>query len=175
VQASREYGNWNGLDLGVHYEQGAHVLDGAPRLPVASEVTEYRPDARPGDRAPHHWLRELDGTRVSTIDLFGHDFVLLTAGNGGPWHAAAAAAAQQRRVPLRVVDIAPGAELASDGRDFAEAYGITPQGAVLVRPDGHVAFRSRSADSDPAATIDHVFDVVLSGHTQPLRTSGVGR
>jgi len=175
VQASREYGNWNGLDFGVHYEQGAHVPDGTPRPPVANEVTEYRPSARPGGRAPHLWLHGPDGARSSAIDLFGHDFVLLTAGNGAPWHAAAAEVAQQRAVPLRAVDIAPAAELASDGGDFAAAYGITAEGAVLVRPDGHVGFRSRSAHSDPAATLNHAFDVVLSGHTQPLRTSGVAR
>lgn len=172
VQASREYGNWNGLDLGVHYEQGALVPDGTPRPPVANEVTEYQPSARPGARAPHHWLRDSDGTRLSTIDLFGRDFVLLTAGGGHAWQTAATELVQQRGVPLRTVDIAPGAALTAEDGHFASAFGIAKDGAVLVRPDGHVAFRARTADSDPVGTLNHVFDVVLGGRTQPLRASG---
>jgi 2-polyprenyl-6-methoxyphenol hydroxylase-like FAD-dependent oxidoreductase len=175
VRASREYGNWNGLDLGVHYERGALIPDGTPRPPVANEVTEYRPSARPGERAPHHWLRDRDGIRLSTLDLFGHDFVLLTAGRGDAWRAAALEVAGRRAVPLRTVDIAPGGALAADDGEFASAYGIAEDGAVLVRPDGHVAFRARNADGDPFGALHHVFDVVLGNHTVSLPASGAAR
>jgi 2-polyprenyl-6-methoxyphenol hydroxylase-like FAD-dependent oxidoreductase len=175
VQASREYGNWNGLDLGVHYEQGAFVADDTPRPPVASEVTEYQPSARPGERAPHLWLRDRDDTRLSTIDLFGRDFVLLTAGGGGSWQAAATDVARQRAVPLRAVDIAPAAALTAEDGAFGAAYGIAGDGAVLVRPDGHVAFRAPAAVGDPLGTLNHVFDVLLGGCDQPLRASWTAR
>jgi 2-polyprenyl-6-methoxyphenol hydroxylase-like FAD-dependent oxidoreductase len=162
VQASREYGNWNGLDLGVHYEQGALVPDGTPRPAGANEITEYQPSARPGARAPHLWLRDREGARRSTIDLFGRDFVLLTAGNGDAWRTAADTVAQQRGIPLCTIDIAFGSEMTAEDGDFASRYGITEEGAVLVRPDGHVAFRARTADNDPLARLNHVFDVVLT-------------
>ena len=161
VRASREYGNWNGLDLGVHYEQGALVPDGTPRPAGANEVTEYRPSARPGARAPHAWLRDRGGTRCSTIDLFGRGFVLLTAGNGDAWHTAADVVAQWRGIPLCAIDIAPGSGLTAEDGDFATRYGIAADGAVLVRPDGHVAFRAPTADHDPVARLNHVFDVII--------------
>jgi hypothetical protein len=162
VQESKEYGNWNGLDLGVHYEQGALVPDGTSR-PLINEVTDYMPSARPGGRAPHRWLRNSQGDRLSTIDLFGQEFVLFTAGSGDAWHAAAAEITERRGVPVRAVDVAPGAEFTVEAGDFAEAFGIGEDGAVLVRPDGHVAFRAPSAEVDPVRTLNHVFDVIFNG------------
>ena len=87
--------------------------------------------ARPGDRAPHVWVT-IDGVRRSTLDLFGEALVLLVAGDGAPWTAAATDAG--RSIPLRCVPIADDA--------VAQAYGLEPGGAVLVRPDGIVAARS---------------------------------
>src|SRR5262249_30476224 len=78
---------------------------------------------RPGTRAPHVDL----GDGRSTIDLFGREFVLLVP-HGSP----AASAATPAGVATHVID-AP---------DFTEAYGITPHGASLVRPDGIVGWRT---------------------------------
>jgi len=83
---------------------------------------------RPGTRAPHVWL-ERDGERISTLDLFGRGFVLLAGPEGGAWRDSAPAGAEV----LVIEDDA-----------FPGAYGITPSGAVLVRPDGFVAWRAAS-------------------------------
>ncbi|MET0472700.1 MAG: FAD-dependent monooxygenase, partial [Xanthobacteraceae bacterium] len=100
-----------------------------------------RPTTRPGARAPHAWLP--DGR--STLDLFGRGFVLLRLGDGAPDCAALEMAFARRRVPLTVVAIA-------DAR-ICELY---ERRFVLVRPDGHVAWRSDALPDDPLAVIDRV-------------------
>lgn len=131
-----------GYDLGFSYEHGALVPDGTALSSVQDPVSEYSPTARPGSRAPHCWL-DTESGGVSTIDLFDRDFVLITdCCDAGWWSAAAQVAAEG--VPLHCVQ--PRAE------EWAELYGVEPGGAVLVRPDGHVAWRARSAArSDQAA------------------------
>jgi 2-polyprenyl-6-methoxyphenol hydroxylase-like FAD-dependent oxidoreductase len=106
--------------------------------------------AVPGSRAPHLWLQH-DGRRRSTLDLFGSDFVLLAGPDGGPWCDAAPAAAAPG---VRLADYrVGGAELAVPDDSFTEAYGISRTGAVLVRPDGFVAWRARTASSRPAESL----------------------
>jgi 2-polyprenyl-6-methoxyphenol hydroxylase-like FAD-dependent oxidoreductase len=89
---------------------------------------------RPGTRAPHVWL-ERDGQRISTIDLFGRGFVMLAGPEADGWRAAAE--------PLGELEVQqPGVTLGDPDGAFAEAYGISPSGAVIVRPDGHAAWRA---------------------------------
>lgn len=106
--------------------------------------------AMPGSRAPHLWL-ERDGHRRSILDLFGRDFVLLAAPDGAAWCEAAAAAA----VPgVRLTAYCVGdAELPVAEDSFTEAYDVSRTGAVLVRPDGFVAWRARAASSRPSETV----------------------
>jgi hypothetical protein len=96
------------------------------------------------------WLQR-DGRRRSTLDLFGRDFVLLAGPDGGPWcDAAPAAAAPGVRLATYRVG---GAELAVPDDSFTEAYGMSRTGAVLVRPDGFVAWRARTASSRPVESL----------------------
>ena len=102
---------------------------------------DYRPTTRPGARAPHAWLT--DGR--STLDLFGHGFVLLRLGDGSPDSAALESAFTRRAVPLTVVPIADP--------NIATLY---ERKLALVRPDGHVAWRSDAPPDDPLAVVDCV-------------------
>jgi 2-polyprenyl-6-methoxyphenol hydroxylase-like FAD-dependent oxidoreductase len=133
-----------GQDLGFAYEQGCLLGDGTPKPPASPD--RYEQHARPGHRAPAVWLNASVG-RVSTIDLYDKVFTLLLGEDGGAWHPLTAGPG-----PLQVLRIG------SDPLDRAEtdlhaAYGITPTGAVLVRPDGHVAWRAPSLPPDPVATL----------------------
>jgi putative polyketide hydroxylase len=160
VRGSKQYGNWAGLDLGVHYEQdGAFVPDDVPAPAVGHPVIDYVPCAKPGYRAPHIWLRRGD-ERFSAIDLFDRDFVLLTGAKGDAWRDAAQKL--QQRPPLRTYAIADtgNADLIPEG-SFTALYGIGEDGAVLVRPDGHVAWRSQSAAPDPSTILQHALDRTL--------------
>jgi hypothetical protein len=107
---------------------------------------------RPGTRAPHLALKR-NGTENSTLDLYGSRFVLLSAPGGTEWTAAARDAAHHADLELDFHQILqPG---------FAEAYGIGPTGAVLVRPDGIVAWRAQDARSASVSGIAQVFGQVL--------------
>jgi 2-polyprenyl-6-methoxyphenol hydroxylase-like FAD-dependent oxidoreductase len=118
--------------------------DSAPAW--ATDDAPFVPDARPGARAPHVWL-QIAGHRISTLDLFGRGLVLITMGEGTAWRAAidgVTAPIVVRAIGERIVD--------ADGT-FDAAYGLTPGGAVLVRPDGVVAWRAGSAPADRAASV----------------------
>jgi hypothetical protein len=128
------------LRLGFCYDPSPIVVsDGSPAIPV--ETKQYVPSARPGTRAPHAWLE--DGRSV--LDLFGKGFVLLRLGAAPPSGASIAAAAETRRVPLTVVEIAD--------ETIAALY---VRRLVLVRPDGHVAWRADDPPADALALIDKV-------------------
>ena len=149
-----------GLALGISYESAAVVPDGTPAPQVANPVTDYLPAARPGSRAPHAWLHR-NAERVSAIDLFDTAFTLLAGASGQRWRDAAATAARQLGVPLTACTIGQGGDLGDEDGTWAQLYEITPNGAVLVRPDGHVAWRSAAAVTQPQAELVHVLQLVL--------------
>lgn len=109
----------------------------------------------PGTRAPHLWL-ERDGERSSTVDLFWDSFVLLTGADGGAWHEAAERLAERLQAPLRAVRIGAGGDYSTVDADWAATYGVSPSGAVLVRPDAFVAWRSTGGAADPEAVLADV-------------------
>ncbi|MFK0294442.1 aklavinone 12-hydroxylase RdmE [Streptomyces sp. NPDC090442] len=161
------------LTLGFRYRSDAVLTeDDDP----ADAEDPFEPSGRPGFRAPHVWLRNGDGEKVSTVDLFGHDFVLLSGVTGGFWTDAAKQVAASLGVAVRTHLI--GMELTdADGR-FPLRYGINTSGASLVRPDGVVAWRTATAPDYPARTLSHVLTAVLAresegGMSAPRRPKAV--
>ncbi|GGS95819.1 FAD-dependent oxidoreductase [Streptomyces chromofuscus] len=150
--------------LGYRYPQGA-VVGADPSQPIVPDGMNM--SAEPGSRAPHMWLRRA-GEQVSTLDLYERSLVLLCdAGSsaGAAWHAAAVRVAGTDGVRLDAYRIGAGpeAELAYDaeGDDWTAVHGTTADGAVLVRPDGFVAWRSTGAATDPEAELRQVLTTVL--------------
>jgi 2-polyprenyl-6-methoxyphenol hydroxylase-like FAD-dependent oxidoreductase len=137
-----EYLNEHGLIFGACYQSTAIVPDGTPPVVAEDPVTEYLPSARPGSRAPHVWLTR-GNEKISTLELFGPHFVLLAGPDGEAWRAAAQAIGPTRP-PLLVFTVGKHGDLGEADGNWCEAYGVEAAGAVLVRPDGHVAWRSRS-------------------------------
>jgi hypothetical protein len=150
-----------GRALGISYDSSAVVPDGTDPPAVANPVVDYVPCARPGSRAPHLWL-EHAGRQISTLDLFDTDFVLLTGPAGEAWQVAAGHIAERLRVPLRYYTIGPDGPLIGETGAWQGLYGIEPEGAVLVRPDGHVAWRSPYADASPASRLADALGRILS-------------
>lgn len=138
------------IELGYLYHSPAIVPEGEAKIHDDPRETF----ARTGSRAPHLWLErggagwlEQSGGKVSTLDLFGRAFVLLAGPDGAAWCEAAAKAAKAfPGLELEAHQVG-GPVLRDPGGRFAQAYGITPAGAVLVRPDGFVAWRAREASS----------------------------
>jgi 2,4-dichlorophenol 6-monooxygenase len=158
IQNQQEHFDMFGLQLGFSYETGALIADGSERPTGANPVRDFVPTTRPGSRLPHAWV-ERAGERLSVLDLISYDgFTVLAGPAGMAW---AGAAAGIRELPIRCL-IA--------GRDFTDPEGhwasvceITAGGALLVRPDQHVAWRARSAPAEPAAALASAVRRVLSG------------
>ena len=139
---------WNtlGIHLGYFYANSPLVWpDGTPAPP--DEVMTYAQTARPGARAPHVWLA--DGR--STLDLFGRGFTLLRLGPDAPDVEPIVRAASACGLPLEVTAV--------DQEDVLAAY---ERRLVLVRPDGHVAWRDDELPPDPAALIDRIRGVAYA-------------
>jgi 2-polyprenyl-6-methoxyphenol hydroxylase-like FAD-dependent oxidoreductase len=127
--------------LGYRYEDSPICVADGPAPPAPEDPRDYRQSSHPGGRAPHAWLA--DGR--STLDLFGRAFTLLRFGRDAPDATSLVAAAAQRQVPLDVV--------ALNEPDVGVLY---ERKLVLVRPDGHVAWRGDSVPSDALQLIDRV-------------------
>lgn len=144
------------IELGSMHRSSAVVAEGA-----GAELDDPRtPTGRPGTRLPHLWLTRA-GERVSTLDLVGRSHLLLTGPAGAAWTAAATGAAADAGVPLEVKQVGAAAGLDDAGR-FADLVGIGSDGAVLVRPDGVIAWRAATAVPDPRGTLAQVLARVMS-------------
>jgi hypothetical protein len=146
--------------FGACYASTAVIPDGTALPVVANPVADYVPCARPGSRAPHVWLAR-DGRRVSTHDLVDMRFTLFAGERGAPWRDAARALAGSLGIPLDALTVGPGADLGDPGEQWTPAYGMEADGAVLVRPDGHVAWRSRGAAADPKRDLESALRATL--------------
>ncbi|MER6417766.1 FAD-dependent monooxygenase [Streptomyces sp. NPDC001137] len=148
--------------LGYRYRQGA-VVGTDPAAAVVPENLEL--SGEPGSRAPHLWVRH-GAERISTLDLYERSLVLLCdAGDPSGWHRAAGRLAEELSVPIRAyrVGSGPGAELVPEGdAQWTERHGVTAAGAVLVRPDGFVAWRSPGPDPDAESVLRQVLKTVLA-------------
>ena len=129
-----------GVHLGYRYVDSPICWpDGTE--PPPDQPNRYAPSACPGCRAPHVWL----GPDRSTLDLFGRTFALLGFGADAADVEPLMAAARTRAVPLTFTAI-----------DHAEAAALYQRKLVLVRPDGHVAWRGDRAPDDALAVIDRI-------------------
>ncbi|WP_259404691.1 FAD-dependent monooxygenase [Microbispora sp. H10830] len=118
---------------------GAFVREPGEERPLFEDPAA--PSGRPGTRAPHVRLSR-EGVPMSARDLFGTGFTVLAGAEGGIWEKAAAEAARSLRVPIETYVVGGAPELGDPDGRFPAAYGITSTGAVLVRPDGVIAWRS---------------------------------
>ena len=139
-----------GLGLGFSYEQGAVIPDGTVHRGLVTRL--YQPSDRPGGRYPHMWL-DLARKR-STLDLFDTRFVVMHGPKSGDWERAAKEAGEKLGIRIDTFRLD-----AVDPRDGLE-MGL--QGAVLVRPDGHVAWRTPGGESEsPTDVLGRVVSQLL--------------
>lgn len=126
-----------GVHLGYRYENSPIIIaDGTPE--PEDDLSVYVPTSRPGHRAPHFWL----SSGHSVLDEFGRGFVLLQFGGDASGSDDLATAATVAGVPFRIVEV--------DSEEDASLY---EKRLVLVRPDGHVAWRGDELDRDAAEII----------------------
>ncbi|MFD0691987.1 FAD-dependent monooxygenase [Actinomadura fibrosa] len=124
------------------------------------------PAGRPGSRAAHLPV-DRDGAAISTIDLFGGSFTLLLGPGGGAWRKAAVDVGARFGVGLGIFQMGSQGDLRDITGGFGSAYGVGDRGAVLVRPDGFVAWRSADAPADHVERLDAALRQVLCRDARP--------
>ncbi|SEF18722.1 FAD-dependent monooxygenase [Jiangella alba] len=145
------------IEVGYSYAAGALVPDGTPPPAGHQSSVTYVPTARPGHHLPHLWVT-YDGSPISTHDLVAHDGLTLLVRDSaaGAWADALKTASPFLAAPLAL------AVVTSTAADtWAARSGTEEDGALLVRPDRHVAWRAATMPADPAsALINAVAQVV---------------
>lgn len=153
-----------GIEFGYVYDSAAIVADGTPPPENPDRVRVYQPAARPGHPLPHAWLEDLDGHRVALARLVRPGRFLLIAGEDGQsWCEAAEKIAADSGLPLDAIRVG---HLDGDYRDlrstWTAARGHSPQGAVLVRPDRFIGWRTQGAAAGPVAELTTALDTLLA-------------
>jgi len=151
------------VEYGQTYGSRAIVEDGTPVPEPLDETRLYVPGTRPGAPLPHAELEDLDGRRLPLMSLVQPGAFLVIAGeDGGAWCEAAKQVAESDRIPVRAVRIG---HLDGDYRDprctWLRHRQIGPRGAVLVRPDRFVGWRSADSTPDAASELRSALQRIL--------------
>ncbi len=158
------------VEYGYRYNSGAVVPDGSREPEPIDDVRLYEPSTRPGSPLPHAWLDDESGKRLALKDLVRPGRWLLIAGEDGQdWCAAAATLAAANDLPLDALRIGHlDGDLFDPRLAWAQFRSITGRGAVLVRPDRVVAWRSAAAAVNATSALAEILGKIL-GRT--LRSS----
>jgi putative polyketide hydroxylase len=146
---------------GYKYNSRAVVTnEPAPTSDQVQLVDGEQLHGAPGTRLPHAWVQS-DGERVSTLDLHGDGLRLFSGAGGAPWVSAAGSVSMSLGVPIDVYRIGPQAIQDLDGR-WAQLTGLSPEAAMLVRPDDFVGWRADTLPRSPADELRNVVRQILS-------------
>lgn len=113
-----------------------------------------------GTRVPHIWV-QLEDRRISTLDLLGKGFVIIAGADGSGWCEAAPKAASSLGVSIAAYRAGPACELVAPKGYWESSASISTTGAILVRPDGFVAWRAWNAPLDIPQKLEDVLKQVL--------------
>jgi 2,4-dichlorophenol 6-monooxygenase len=155
--------NAHGVELGQFYQSTAIVGDGSVRpKPVRDPELYYQASTVPGSHLPHAWVGDA-ATRVSTLDLAPYGaFTLITGIAGEAWAEAAEKVSRDLNVPVKAVIIGPGREVTDIYYDWARVREVDEDGALLVRPDKFIGWRSTSLPADPGRALRDALTSLLS-------------
>lgn len=149
------------LEMGFAYPNGTLLADGSTPSSGDPLGQVYHPTTCPGHRLPHAWL-EHAGERRSTHDIVGTGdaFALITGSRGRAWVAAAAEVAEKLSINIATAQI--GTTHRDVDGQWAAVCEIDEHGAVLVRPDNHVAWRSLAGNDQPVLALAAAIEVALA-------------
>jgi 2,4-dichlorophenol 6-monooxygenase len=145
--------NAHGVDLGQFYTSAAVVSEGPPPEPTRDPDLYYEMSTVPGSHLPHSWVGDTF-RKLAMMDLAPYDrFTLITGIAGEEWAAVADKVAAELGVPVEAVVIGPGREVTDLYYDWAKLREVEESGALLVRPDKHIAWRAMSMPEDPEGAL----------------------
>ncbi|PRZ42076.1 2,4-dichlorophenol 6-monooxygenase/tetracenomycin A2 monooxygenase-dioxygenase [Antricoccus suffuscus] len=157
-----------GFQLGTFYQSDAVLNDGydAPQHTLGT----YIETITPGVRAPHAWLRDSTGEQVSTSDLWGGAFTVITSTDGPTWTDAVQQVGSALDIDLACVDVGATGDYSPSDAKFGHIY-TTP---VLVRPDGFIACQLGASSTDEASRrLDSVMRHILRRGAAEVRQGSV--
>ncbi|HEY4344306.1 MAG TPA: FAD-dependent monooxygenase [Parvibaculum sp.] len=142
VEAQRPHFDSFNLQLGYRYASSA-VIGAAELTPITDiDITNYEPSWLPGAHVPHRWVTH-ENARVSLLALLSMDrFTLLAGPAGGVWENAAATSSMNC--------LSAGKDFNDETLDWQSMTGLPDDGALLIRPDGHIACRFEKSPADPS-------------------------
>lgn len=154
----------HGVEMNQRYRSDAVAPDGQiePDFQLDADL-HYQPTTWPGARLPHVWLYRSDnGAEASTLDLTGHGkFTLLTGLGGEAWADAAKQVGDELGIEIVTQIIGPRQTYVDHSGDWARISEIEDNGALLVRPDHHVAWRATRLSAAPAEELGRVMRQIL--------------
>jgi 2,4-dichlorophenol 6-monooxygenase len=154
--------NTHGHDMGQFYESDAVIPDGCA-LPAPSRDAElyYEQSTVPGSHLPHAWVGD-QITKLATMDIAPYSqFTLITGIAGEDWEDAAAKVSAELGVAVVAVVIGAGRAVTDLYYDWAKVREVDESGALLVRPDKHIAWRSMRMPADPRAALHDALARIL--------------
>jgi 2-polyprenyl-6-methoxyphenol hydroxylase-like FAD-dependent oxidoreductase len=151
------------VELGSVYRSAGVIGDGGHEYGDDEESAVHDPRApQPpiGARGPHLRVTR-DGMQLGIHDLFTDGYTLLAGAQGHHWHDAATAVAKRGTIPLSSVHIAPDGTVVAAADAFENAYGVASDGAVIVRPDGVVAWKAPQSAQNTEQAVENAMARLL--------------
>ena len=152
------------LGYGLRYDSAAIIPNDVSqllRIPWNIPAWFLDLNGRPGTRVPHLWVLH-QGQRVSTLDICDKRFVLLAAeGGGDTWRSAADKVADSLNIDLAVYTIGSSGDLVDANSQWLYLAGLSAGGALLVRPDGFVAWRAYTSSESLTEKLSQVMRRLL--------------
>jgi 2,4-dichlorophenol 6-monooxygenase len=159
---SMEFSELN-VELGYTYESAAIVPDGSEPPDPVDEIRVYDPSTRPGAPLPHAWIDDDEGTRQPIKNLVRPGRFLLIASEEGEQWCEVARELEEAGTPLDTVRIGHvDGDLFDPRCMWLRRREIGPAGAILVRPDRFVAWRSMGAAEAPRDELAEALGKVLA-------------
>ncbi|MDD8001676.1 FAD-dependent oxidoreductase [Bacillus cereus] len=140
--ANREESSLNimdGLAVTVGYQYSSKAIIDDSDNPHRMDSVEL--NGRPGTRAPH-FFGTYDGKEISILDLLGNDFVLLTIAENRTWAECVQNVSSTLGINIKFYSVGLRGDFIAQEDIFSKLYGIENGGAVLIRPDAFIGWRS---------------------------------
>ncbi|EOP52354.1 hypothetical protein IKQ_03042 [Bacillus cereus VDM053] len=159
--AGREEGNLSNMDslaVTAGYQYCSEAIIDECNTPHRMNIVDL--NGRPGTRAPHFW-GTYEGKEVSVLDLFGSNFVLLTGAEPSTWTEAANVVSSGLGVKIKVYQVGLTGDFIDQSNYFRKLYGIENGGAVVIRPDGFIGWRTENEVVKPGILLEEIMNRLL--------------
>lgn len=153
-----------GLEYGFAYNAGLVQAEPTPQPLIEEGITDYRPTTWPGSRLPHVVVQH-NGQPTPIHDLIDRRKFTLVCANPKAWRKALSTITAEITLGISIVELSA---VDSKNRQMAiDLYEVGEQGAVLVRPDQHVAWRTKDSADMAAQTLVDVANCIFSPYCNP--------